>query len=133
MSGSRPRTTADRIEEEGLAFAVTDAPESSLWWLPVGVVATVVPVSLFLLWLAGVAGAYLPVGGRLVIPLYWAVVVGSWLFSPLAVHYDQLYVASRTGRVPSAYYYAVFVPGLGTLVAVAYLVHRYRVLASRSR
>jgi len=125
MSGSRPPLTADRFEEEG-AFAVADPPNSGRWWIPVAVVATVVPVTLVLLWVAGVAGAYLPVGGRLLLPLYWAVVVGSWLFSPLAVHYDQLYVAARTGEVTSAYYYAVFVPGLGTLVAAAYLVHRYR-------
>lgn len=132
MSESRPPVTADRFEEEGV-FAVTDPPNSSRWWIPVAIVATVVPVSAFLLWVAGLAGAYLPAGGRLLLPLYWAVVVGSWLFSPLAVHYDQLYVASRTGRTSSAYYYAVFVPGLGTLVAAAYLVHRYRVMASRPR
>jgi len=122
--------TADRFEEEG-AFAVTDPPNSGRWWVPVAVVATAVPVTLLLLWVAGVAGAYLPVGGRLLLPLYWAVVVGSWLFSPLAVHYDQLYVAARTGKVTSAYYYAVFVPGLGMLVAVAYLVHRYRAVGFR--
>ena len=131
MSGSRPRTTPARAEEQDLAFTVAKAPKSSLWWVPVAVVATVLPVTAALLWLAAVAGAYFPVGGRLLIPLYWAVVVGSWLFSPLAVHYDQLYVASRTGHVPSAYYYAVFVPGPGTLVAAAYLVHRYRVLRVR--
>ena len=131
MSGSRP-VTADRFEEEGV-FAVADAPNSSYWWVPVAVVATVVPVTGFLLWLAGVAGSYLPAGGRLLLPLYWTVVVGSWLFSPLALHYDGLYVASRTGHVTSAYYYAVFVPGLGTIVAAAYLVHRYRVMSSRPR
>ena len=130
MSGSRPPATADRLEEEGV-FAVTDPPNSSRWWIPVAVVATVVPVTAFLLWLAGVAGSYLPAGGRLLLPLYWAVVVGSWLFSPLAIHHDQRYVASRTGHVPSAYYYAVFVPGPGTLVAVAYLVHRYRLVGLR--
>jgi hypothetical protein len=130
MSRPRTPTKADSAEEE-LVFAVADAPASSLWWVPVAVVATVVPVSAFLLWLAGVAGGHLPAGGRLLVPLYWAVVVGNWLASPLAVHYDGLYVASRTGQVPSGYYYAVFVPGLGTLVAVAYLVHRYRTLGFR--
>lgn len=130
MSESRPPVTADRFEEERV-FAEADPPNSSRWWIPVAVVATVVPVSAFLLWLAGVAGAYLPAGGRLLLPLYWAVVVGSWLFSPLAVHYDQRYVASRTGRTSSAYYYAVFVPGLGTLVAAAYLLHRYRAIGFR--
>lgn len=128
MSGSRPPLTADRFEEEGV-FVVADPPNSGRWWIPVAIVATVVPVTALLLGVASVAGSYLPVGGRLLLPLYWAVVVGSWLFSPLALHYDQLYVAARTGHVPSAYYYAVFVPGLGTLVAAAYLVHRYRLVA----
>lgn len=130
MSRSGAPVRAEDLDEE-MVFAVADAPASSLWWLPVAVVATVVPVSAFLLWFAGVADTYLPAGGRLVIPLYWAVVAGNWLASPLAVHYDGLYVASKTGHVPPAYYYAVFVPGLGTLVAAAYLVHRYRVLGSR--
>jgi antibiotic biosynthesis monooxygenase (ABM) superfamily enzyme len=121
------RTGGEATREEGL-LATSDPPESSRWWIPVAVVATVVPVSAALLWVAGVAGEYLPAGGRLLLPLYWALVVGTWLFSPFAVHYDQLYLASRTGYVPSAYYYAVFVPALGTLVAVAYLVHRYRVV-----
>ena len=132
MSESRSPTGTDRRDGEGEdVFLVADPPESSRWWIPVAVVATVVPVSAFLFWFAGVAGASLPAGGRLLLSLYWAVVAGNWLASPLAVHYDGLYVASRTGHVTSAYYYAVFVPGLGTLVAIAYLVQRYRTLGFR--
>jgi hypothetical protein len=119
-----PYSVGPRPDPEDLS--VTDAPEESWWWVPVAVVATSLPVSVAGLVLVGTAGVGTVGVVRLGFGLYWAFVVGCWLFSPLAVHLDGRHVAERTGWVPSAYYYAVFVPGLGAVAAAAYVLQRYR-------
>ena len=105
-------------------FAHMTPPEESWWWVPLAVVATAVPVTVGLVLLSGLAPA-LPVGGRLLFGAYWAAVVGAWLFSPIALHYDRRYVLARGGWDPSVAYYAVFVPALGALAAAVYVAERY--------
>jgi hypothetical protein len=124
MSDSQPYSVGRRPDPETLS--VVDAPDESWWWVPVAVVATAVPVSLLVVLLLDVVGGYLPAGGIPFVMVYWAFVVGCWLFSPLALHLDARHVAEVSGWVPPAYYYAVFVPGLGAVVAVVYVVQRYR-------
>jgi hypothetical protein len=124
MSGRHPYSIGPRPDPEDLR--AVDAPEESWWWVPVAVVATAVPVSALAVAVVDLLGSILPAGGIPFVMVYWAFVVGCWLFSPLAVHLDGRHVAEVSGWVPPAYYYAVFVPGLGAVVAAAYVVQRYR-------
>jgi uncharacterized membrane protein YhaH (DUF805 family) len=105
---------------------LADPSNESWWWVPVAVVATAVPVSVLAVSVLRAATETLPFEGAVLLGVYWAFVVGAWLFSPLAVFYDRQHVEAVSGWLPPAYYFAVFVPVLGSVVAVAYLVQRYQ-------
>ncbi|WP_255197366.1 hypothetical protein [Halorarius litoreus] len=127
MSSPAPETRFDpgRLhgERDLERFAHLTPPDEAWWWVPLAVVATAVPVTVGLV---GLSGVRLPVGGQLLFGAYWATVVGAWLFSPIALHYDRRYVLATGGWDPSVAYYAVFVPALGALAAGIYVVERHR-------
>jgi hypothetical protein len=129
MSSSPPSRRFDPTRLQGErdleTFAAMDPPDEGWWWVPLAVVATAVPVAVGLVVFAEVSAGLLPPVGRLAFGLYWAAVVGAWLFSPFALHYDRRYVLAMAGWDPSVAYYAVFVPVVGALVAAAYVAERY--------
>lgn len=138
--GSPPtgrRELADRLggEYEPALPPSLQPPDSNWWWLPVAVVATALPAVGLLVLLAVTVPSVrtsLPTWGQLGFGLYWSMVVGNWLFSPIALHYDRRYVLAHAGWTPSLAYYAVVVPGVGTVVALAYVFARLRRVGVRA-